>query len=214
MSCLQQLQQKGTPIRDCDIVPWELPDIDDTRRTLDNICLRAFDWSYPRVWPQEPIKANTYLRNLDEFLHALEKSRQEGTFDQWKANTFRQDFLANSNNYIYRVLAEIAQLRAELICFLLVTRVSPVLHQDMLDRMNAPDTRYERRQLPTDRARFAKKVVGAFWGDKHSGNPLPMHVRMYMGISDYAGWAERVDDKLLAMARKLHEEPRRIRDLF
>ncbi|KAI2640625.1 hypothetical protein GGS26DRAFT_169356 [Hypomontagnella submonticulosa] len=214
MSCQHRHQDKGTPVRDCELAPNELPNLDVLRGILEQMCIFAFDWSYPSAYPPEPIKANTHLRNVDQFLYLFEKSRQENAFDQFKETMLRPNIAANTDMYILRIFAELAQMRALLICYLLATRIAPVLHQDMIDRMDVPDTPYERRQIPTDRQRYASKVVGAFWGSKHSGNPLPFHVTQYMGISDYDGWADRVDDKLVAMARKINESPQRMKDLF
>ncbi|KAK6954306.1 hypothetical protein Daesc_004273 [Daldinia eschscholtzii] len=208
---LANCPKKGTPIRGCAIPFDELPDLLKLRLRLDEVA--TFDWSIPKVPRQGPTIHNVCMRNLDEFICSFESSREKGDLEEFKKARLRPEFASLPEEEILRQMACFAQDRALMINYLLGSRVSPVYHQDYVDKTRPPDTKYEREELKKDRPRIATKMVEAFWGFEHSGNPLPTHEHKLLGISAYDGWAERIDDKLIKMAKRLNKDPQRLRDL-
>ncbi|OTB18501.1 hypothetical protein K445DRAFT_20059 [Daldinia sp. EC12] len=208
---LANCPKKGTPIRGCAIPFDELPDLIKLKSRLNEVA--TFDWSIPKVPRQGPTIHNVCIRNLDEFICSFESSREKGNLEEFTKTRLRPEFASLPEEEILRRMAHFAQDRAQMINYLLSSRVSPVYHQDYVDKTRPPDTKYERAELKKDRPRIATKMVEAFWGFEHSGNPLPTHEHKLLGISAYDGWAERIDDKLIKMAKRLNKEPQRLRDL-
>ncbi|KAI1470183.1 uncharacterized protein F4812DRAFT_316817 [Daldinia caldariorum] len=203
---------QGTPTRGCAIPFDELPDLSRLKLELNEVA--TFDWSYPTARPQGPVILNVYMRNLDEFIYSFESSREKDDLAQFKKTRLRPEFASLPDEEILGRMGRFAQDRALMINYILGSRVSPVYHQDYVDERHPPDTKYERKELKRDRPRMARKIVETFWGSAHSGNPLPSHEHKQLGISAYDCWAERIDDKLTTMAKKLHKEPKKIRGLF
>ncbi|KAI0135627.1 hypothetical protein F4814DRAFT_401938 [Daldinia grandis] len=203
---------QGTPIRGCALPFDDAPGLNQLKRKLNEVS--AFDWTYPMEHPPRPVIYNVYMRNIDEFICTFELSREKDDLEQFKSTRLRPEFASLSDKKILKQIADLAQERAIMINYLLASRVSPVCHQDYVDKQGPPDTEYERQELRKDRPRMAMKIVEAFWGFAHSGNPLPTHRHKELGISSYDRWADRIDDKLTVMAKRLNEDPQKMRDLF
>ncbi|KAI0851531.1 hypothetical protein F5Y00DRAFT_259533 [Daldinia vernicosa] len=208
---LANCAQRGTPIRGCALSFNDAPDLTKLKSKFNEVS--TFDWSYPRAQPLGPTIYNVYMRNIDEFICSFELSRENDDLEQFKSTRLHPEFASLSDEEILKQIADLAQDRALMINYLLSSRVSPVYHQDYVDDHSPPDTEYERQELKKDRPRMAKKIVEAFWGFAHSGNPLPAHRHKQLGISSYDRWADRIDDKLTAMAERLKKDPQKMRDL-
>ncbi|OTA64654.1 hypothetical protein K449DRAFT_463710 [Hypoxylon sp. EC38] len=196
---------KGSNKRACSLPYKDLPDLNELKSSL---CLMtsAFDWTLPEG-AGDPTMHNLYLRNLDTFLHDFESHRENDTLAQFIGTDMRPEFAALPEDEILKKVAELAQIRALLINYLLGSRVSPLMHQEGFDKngISTDSTNKDTRRaaLKRDRADVAKKVISAFWGLTESGNPLPTHRHKAMGISAYENWADPVDKKLTDMYPRL-----------
>ncbi|KAI2784573.1 hypothetical protein F4815DRAFT_453511 [Daldinia loculata] len=209
---LANCAERGTPIRGCALPFNEMPNLNELELKFNEVS--TFDWSYPRAYPRVPTIYNVYMRNIDEFICSFELSREKDDLEQFKGTRLRPEFASLPDEEILKRIADLAQDRALMINYLLASRVSPVYHQDYVDEQGPPDTEYERKELKKDQPRMATKIVEAFWGLAHSGNPLPTHRHKQLGISSYDRWADRIDEKLTAMAERLDKDPQKMRDLF
>ncbi|KAI1661522.1 hypothetical protein F4813DRAFT_386052 [Daldinia decipiens] len=208
---LANCADQGTPIRGCTLPFNKAPSLTELKLKFNEVS--TFDWSYPWARPPGPTIYNVYMRNIDEFICSFELSREKDDLEQFKSTRLCPEFASLSDEEILKRVADLAQDRALMINYLLGSRVSPVYHQDCVNEQNRPDTEYERRELKKDQPRMAAKIVEVFWGFAHSGNPLPTHRHKQLGISSYDGWADRIDDKLTAMAERLNKDPQKMRDL-
>ncbi|KAI1407859.1 hypothetical protein F5Y13DRAFT_205661 [Hypoxylon sp. FL1857] len=200
---------KGTNRRECELPFTKLPDLAEIKSILSQMT-SDFDWSLPED-AENPTKHNIYLRNIDKFLHDFESHREGDTLAQFISTTMLPEFAARPEDEILSKVAELAQMRALLINYLLGSRVSPAMHQEIFDKLGPPPglvNKSANYKSAMWRARqdTAKRLLQAFWGSKESGNPLPSHRHKAMGISAYKNWADLIDKKLTDMRPRLEKK--------
>ncbi|KAI1780095.1 hypothetical protein F4818DRAFT_453883 [Hypoxylon cercidicola] len=187
-------------IKMCDIPYHDLPLFTRIQSTLDEVTTYE-------SWPSEIFNTpngetvNIFLKRLDEFLHACEVSRQQKeTWETFKAGKMRPKFASQGDEEILLTIAQLAQDRAHIINYVIAHRISPVFHQNHVNEAGRKNTPYNSAEIVADVHLFAREVIRMFWGEEQGQNPLPQRWDGDFSISNYHGWADRIDDKLAAMA--------------
>ncbi|KAI4868593.1 hypothetical protein F4820DRAFT_465854 [Hypoxylon rubiginosum] len=187
-----------------------LPMFTRVQCTLDEV--RTYKWWPSNVFnPPEQEVINIFLKRLDKLLHECEVSRQQKeTWERFKADEdkMRRDFVSRGDGKILLTLAQLAQDRARIINYVLAHRVSPVIHQNYIDTMFDKNVPCESAMIDEQHIReMAGEIIELFWGDERGQNPLP---QPWLGddpsISNYRGWADRIDDKLAAMPMTMRSD--------
>ncbi|KAI2629635.1 hypothetical protein GGR54DRAFT_271855 [Hypoxylon sp. NC1633] len=219
MSSPLQLRRRRLPhLRYCEL-PWkECPDLGTIENAFDQVT--TLDWTLPErgnpVWS----RLNVCMRQTDEFINAFEESRQNNDLEQFQKTRMRREFTSQnlSLEEFNTVMATLAQMRAIVINYLLARRVSPVLHQEAIDNQIAASPTYiqfDKGELARQRVTRAWTLVGHFWGTASSGEPLVAGlIGSHSSVTEFAGWADPVNDKLAALAKRLRTDAKKVRDLF
>ncbi|KAI1107855.1 hypothetical protein F4804DRAFT_2741 [Jackrogersella minutella] len=197
---------EGTPTRDFVSMFSKKPNIEYIQALFSQISVMNLSWENPQGTHQQSL-FNVCLRDLDNFIEDFDTSRKNDEFEQFKDTHLRKEFASKPDNEILKAIAELAQTRAEFINYVLAIRVVPLIHQHYFNRRgdSDPTNRVEKKKQYKDRGAIGKIVIGQFWGNEASGNPLPGHGPPEK-ITNWRYWADPIDVKLTVVAPKLNKK--------
>ncbi|KAI1083139.1 hypothetical protein F5B20DRAFT_447734 [Whalleya microplaca] len=164
------------------------------------------------------------LKRLEFVIVTFERSRASGEVDYYRSD---YKLPVMSDGQLMNTIGTLAEARESLVNFFIFAHIYPPIRHAEIEswdeaRRKAED-KYEKEYkspaaLTANRIKEAKghaaSLMAIFWGDRQSATTLPCHVGKQNAISDRAGWADRIHDKLGELANKIQQDPKVIRGWF